>query len=241
MPTLYEFPISHFCEKARWALDYKGIEYQKKTLIPGLHIQTARRLCGGSSVPILVQGDTRIQGSGEILTFLDETFPERPLTPADPELKREALEWEAFADEEIGVHVRRICYQVLLEHPNVVIPFFAHNGPWYGKPLLRLTYRQLVAKMRSFMNISAETAAASQDRLNRALGRIDEQRNGRDYLVGDGFTRADLTVAALLAPLFQPAGYGLDWPQQTPPDFAALTNRYADRLAWPQRLYRQYR
>ncbi len=240
MLNLYQFPISHFCEKARWALDYKRLEHQKTSLLPGAHIAFARKLAGGSSVPILVHDQTVIQGSGAILNHLDRTFPERPLTPEDDELRRAALEWEAFADEEIGVNVRRLCYHVLLEHPDVVIPLFTQGDP-PDAHLLEPNFPSLRTMMREYMNINADTAAASQDRLNRALDRIDEQRNGRDYLVGDGFTRADLTVAALLAPLFQPAGYGLDWPQRTPPDFAALTNRYADRLAWPQRLYRQYR
>ena len=42
-PTLYIFAISHFCEKARWALDYLGIEYQLVHLAPGLHMSAAKK------------------------------------------------------------------------------------------------------------------------------------------------------------------------------------------------------
>ena len=35
--TLYQFPISHYCEKVRWAMDYKKLEYKAKNLLPGLH------------------------------------------------------------------------------------------------------------------------------------------------------------------------------------------------------------
>jgi Glutathione S-transferase, N-terminal domain len=31
MIQLYQFPFSHFCEKARWALDYKSIAYGLST------------------------------------------------------------------------------------------------------------------------------------------------------------------------------------------------------------------
>lgn len=30
---LLEFPHSHYCEKARWALDFKNISYQRVALI----------------------------------------------------------------------------------------------------------------------------------------------------------------------------------------------------------------
>ena len=52
---LYTFNISHFAEKARWALDRTGIRYQERVLLPGPHIPTMRRLRqGATSVPALV-------------------------------------------------------------------------------------------------------------------------------------------------------------------------------------------
>ncbi|VAW80072.1 hypothetical protein MNBD_GAMMA15-1204 [hydrothermal vent metagenome] len=36
--TLYQFPISHYCEKIRWALDYKGLPYTTINPLPGSHI-----------------------------------------------------------------------------------------------------------------------------------------------------------------------------------------------------------
>jgi glutathione S-transferase len=41
---LYTFTISHFAEKARWALDYKGIHYQEKRLVPGSHFPIVKRI-----------------------------------------------------------------------------------------------------------------------------------------------------------------------------------------------------
>jgi glutathione S-transferase len=33
----YQFYFSHYCEKARWALDYRGASYKSRNLIPRLH------------------------------------------------------------------------------------------------------------------------------------------------------------------------------------------------------------
>ena len=37
---LLVFPHSHFCEKARWALDFKGIPFEPVAVMPGLHLLT---------------------------------------------------------------------------------------------------------------------------------------------------------------------------------------------------------
>ena len=56
MIALYQFPVSHYCEKIRRAPD--------------------------TCVPILDHDDRVIQGSDSIITYLDETFAEQSLTPA---------------------------------------------------------------------------------------------------------------------------------------------------------------
>jgi len=43
-PVLHVFAISHYCEKARWALDYLEIDYEFRHLPPGVHISIARKL-----------------------------------------------------------------------------------------------------------------------------------------------------------------------------------------------------
>src|SRR6187397_1382247 len=61
MTTLYQFEFSHFCEKARWALDYKGLAHERRNLLPGLHARVARKLASNSSLPILVDNGAVVQ------------------------------------------------------------------------------------------------------------------------------------------------------------------------------------
>ena len=46
---LITIPFSHYCEKARWALDYCGVPYTEDAHLPGLHIRPTRRAGGGPS------------------------------------------------------------------------------------------------------------------------------------------------------------------------------------------------
>src|SRR5262249_11490909 len=98
-PILYQFALSHYCEKVRWALDYKGIDYRIVNFIPGPHLIQTRRLAPQTSVPILVDNGTVIQDSTEILHYLDRTYPEKSLTPENENLKKDAIELEEYFDE----------------------------------------------------------------------------------------------------------------------------------------------
>src|SRR3982751_1009152 len=55
-PTLITVPLSHFCEKARWALDHAGVAYREEPHAPLLSRFATRRGAGGS-VPVLIHGD----------------------------------------------------------------------------------------------------------------------------------------------------------------------------------------
>ena len=241
MLILYQFPISHYCEKVRWALDFKGIPYRAVNLLPGAHTRTTRRLARRTSVPVLVDAGRTLQGSADIITYLDQAYPAKPLTPESAAERTEAEGWEQFVDEELGVHVRRICYHVLLDHPKIVIPFFTHNGPWYGSLLLRTLFSRLANRMRAFMDINEDTAAESLERLDAALDVLEAALGPRRFLVGERFSRADLAVAALLAPMVRPKGYGLEWPANIPQPLGAIMDARQGRLRWVVDQYDSFR
>ena len=41
-PTLWHIPVSHYNEKVRWALDWKGIEHERRAPPPPLHMHRKR-------------------------------------------------------------------------------------------------------------------------------------------------------------------------------------------------------
>ena len=122
LPTLWHIEISHYSEKARWALAYKGVEHRRRAPLPGAHIPVALFLTRGAhkTFPI-VQLDGRTVGdSTAVIAALEERFPEPPLYPADAEQRRRALELEDFFDEELGPHVRLLGFHELRNDPDAI-------------------------------------------------------------------------------------------------------------------------
>jgi glutathione S-transferase len=75
MNKLMIFPHSHFCEKARRAMDRKNVLYQCVTLLSGVHVWSLRKLAKSSTLPVMVHGGDIIQGSSENTSFVDEHYP----------------------------------------------------------------------------------------------------------------------------------------------------------------------
>ena len=204
MFELYDFTFSHYSEKARWALDFKGVPYASRHLLPGFHMRTTRKLAPRSSVPILKTDDAVIQGSTEIINFLDQTFPDRSLTPQDPQDAKRALEWEKYLDVEIGVTLRLWFYYHTLPDRDRALRFLCADATWLQRSLFALSFTAVRGKMIQFMNINAETASSAAQRFALAFDRLDQALESGPFLVGNRFSRADLSACSLLWPLCRP-------------------------------------
>src|SRR5439155_22366277 len=130
-PVLWHLEISHYNEKARWALDYKGIAHVRRAVTPALQELTARRLRAGRTVPVLEMNGGAIGDSTRIIEEIERRWPEPPLYPSDPEERRRALELEEYFDESCGHDLRRGLFNDNLTEPEKVIriPY----GPYHTR------------------------------------------------------------------------------------------------------------
>lgn len=238
---LYQMPISHYCEKVRWALDFKGLEYKTVNLLPGMHVKKAIKLTGKSSLPILQHGKKIIRNSADIISYLDTAFPEKTLTPQDPDHRTEALQWEKWLDSQVGPDVRRLVYHHILSDKATVMPMFCHQGSWLGGKLLSLKFGKLEKTMRKLMKIDDAQARLSQQRIEQAIDKIAVAKKQKSFLAGGTFSRADLAAAALLAPLRMPAGYPIPWPEKLPAGLADFVDAQAEKLVWLDEHYENFR
>lgn len=243
MIQLYQFQFSHYCEKARWALDYKGIAYTPRNLLPGPHREITKKLASKTCLPILVDDGTVVQDSTEIITFLDESFPDRPLTPEEFDEAHETLEWEEYLDEEIGVTVRLWFYWHVLSDRKRALRFWLGGAPESSCLPFAKGFPQTRSRMMAFMNINAETARQSEERLLGALDRLDDILKDRSFLVGDCFSRADLTACALLSFFVRPGEPNAQAAEFLPEHVLAMRDRHKTRpyFGWVRDMYRDYR
>jgi glutathione S-transferase len=181
MVELYQFYFSHYCEKARWALHYKGMSFTARNLLPGLYTKATSKLAPKTCMPIIVDGEQVVQDSTAIINYLDEKYPHRLLTPRDPSHAKAALKWEEYLDEEIGVTLRLWFYYHTLPNRDRALRFILDGGPWYGRPLFVLIFPKVRDRMMALMNINAVTAKQAEDRLLAALKQLDDALDGRAF------------------------------------------------------------
>ena len=209
---LITMPHSHYSEKARWALDRVTLPYREEPHVPLLHRLATTRNDGGS-VPVLVHGPSRFVDSTDILVHADAVGGGDLLYPRDATLGREVAALEERFDEELGPHTRRWAYAQLLPEPGLLRPVMSRGVPWLEARLLPVIMPWVLSLIRKAFRITPESALRSIERVRGIFREVDERLcDGRRFLVGERFTAADLTFAALAAPVLFPAGCRAAYP-----------------------------
>lgn len=201
MRTLYQFPLSHFCEKARWLLDHKELDYVAHNLIPGVHRAFTRLKTGQNKLPILKDAERWIVGSTDIALHLDEYYPEHRLLPADESLRQHALQMDALANE-MGRHVRRwVLAHALQGSDESVEILIGEKG--YMRQFDKYT-RPLIKKLVSTgYQLKSDKVDASKAELDAMIPKLNAQliENKGGYLLGSRLGLADIAVCSMLAPI----------------------------------------
>jgi len=211
---LITFPISHFCEKARWALDRSGLDYREVGYLPMLQIPAVRRAGGSRQVPVLAFEKGGVADSTRILHWIDTQLDEpRRLFPEEPKLRHEVEELETLFDRKLGPAARRVAYLHLLPETALLKRYLVHGLPGWQKRIFPALLPPLRALIRTGLKVTPENAARDEEKLRLLFDEVARRlSDGRRYLTGDRFTAADLTFAALGAPLVAPDEYGVPLP-----------------------------
>ncbi|MEN8721303.1 MAG: glutathione S-transferase family protein [Alphaproteobacteria bacterium] len=246
-PVLYQFHFSHFNERGRWACDYKGLTVEPRVLIPGLHIPVTRKLTKGASTstPILVVNDDEvIAGSDSILHWLEKQFPEKPLTYEDPALATEVEEVTALFEGLVGAPFRRAYFDYVLKtYPGLLTRMFTLDRGPATKLGMRIAEPAMNLLLRAADNITPETVAEGYANMDTALDEVMVRNADTGYLVGDRFTKADLTAASLLCGTCWPRSLSFTIPDEARTVFEDWSSRWADHpgTAWVRSICDRYR
>lgn len=196
--------LSHYCEKARWGLDRVGLAYQERPHAPLCHRIATRRRDGGT-LPVLVHGSHRFADSTDILVHADAACGGNLLYPRGAALRQDVDALEEQFDNKLGPHTRRWADAQLLPQTKLLRALWAQ-----GVPRLEASAMSLIAPLarrlaRAGYRITPQSAQRSLERVHEVFRQVDERLgSGRRYLAGERFTAADLSFAALAAPVLLP-------------------------------------
>jgi glutathione S-transferase len=242
--VLHQFPYSHYNEKARWALDWKGIAHTRVDYLPGPHAPQIQWLSGQAQVPVLQIGARKIAGSAAIIDALESLHPERPLLPTDPAQRADALALQRHFDDEVGVRIRQALFSVLIHEPDCLCRIFAGKRSAPVRALYRGVFpvtRLVMGRSMTLFDARAidEAFASTQKALDGVASRIGPS----GQLVGDRFSVADLTAAANLALLAHPGHPDMRRPEPMPDTVRELLSSYESHPAmrWTLEQYRLHR
>lgn len=191
--TLVTIAVSHYCEKARWSLDRAGRPYVEKAYSPGAH-RAATALHGGTSTPLLVTKDGVLKESTDIVRWADEGLF---LAGDDAAAVAELV---ADFDARLGPATRALAYIYVTADTET----FARVVTPGGEPTVasRALAMGIVPLMRRALGLNEPGAEANaRATIDAVFADVaDRLADGRRYLVGDTFSAADMTFAALAAP-----------------------------------------
>jgi glutathione S-transferase len=244
---LLTIPISHFCEKGRWALERAGLEYDEERHVQGVHRVVSRRAGGAGTLPVLIADEGVFSESEDILRYADAALePEERLFPEEQPLRGEVIALCRRFDAGLGPDARRLMYAHMLTRRNELLAVNNQGVPAWEDRFLRVGWPLVKRYAARELGIGPTTIRDDDPRVRRELDEVAELlADGRPYLCGERFTAADLTFAALAAAAIIPPGYGTPLPQpgelSGPVDAVVRSFREHPAGAYALELFRTHR
>ncbi|MDP6843801.1 MAG: glutathione S-transferase N-terminal domain-containing protein [Rhodospirillales bacterium] len=199
MLTLYHFWSSTCSRRVRICLAEKQIEWQSR------HVDIAKKmeqlepwyqkLNANGVVPTIDHDGNLVIESNIIIQYLDEAFPGPSLTPEDP-LKRARMR-ELFDRFEQVVHANINVISYNRRH----LPRVQHLSDDERRAMIMKkgdADKRRIMLERLQHGVSEEDEARAEARLANVLDELEAMLDGRDWLLGDDFSLADISIAPFI-------------------------------------------
>jgi glutathione S-transferase len=192
---LYHSAASMCSQKVRLCLAEKGLPWVSHHLVLREFEQLEPAylaLNPEGLVPLLLADGKPIRESAVINEFLEDSFPERPLRPADALGRARMREWTSYIASEPALAVKIPSFHRL------VAPAVA--GKWTPAEIdaiaARMPHRSTAARWRQALTagFTEEEVEASLQRLRVTLDRMEQVLSISQWLAGENYSLADVEM-----------------------------------------------
>jgi glutathione S-transferase len=235
--------FSPWTEKARWALDHHGLEYdfhQYQPLIeePWLRIKTGN-LRDKATVPALLDGPEIARDSLAVAHYADRHRHSRPLFPSGHAAAIES--WNERSERALRAG-RALFFERLLQDRAAQLDNAPAFVPPRLRPLMRPAVHAGVLYLRAKHGADADFTQRARDELEASLSALREALTKSKYVLGE-LSYADLTMAVVLQ-FVRPVAD--DYIALAPANRRCWTEprlaaQFADLIEWRDELYARHR
>lgn len=207
--TLHRFALSHFSEKARVSLVFKGLAHRLVEHRPGPGQWDVYRLSGQRKLPVLEHDGLVIADSTAIAMHLEHAFPAgegyRAMLPDDFAKRRAVLELEDRIDATLGMLAPTVGLDHALRDGAYLEGYARATLGVSGVALAGLRVAGFASRPALWLPRPRATVLAARKALRDMLLELCDRLRDAPYLCGDAPTLADLAAVGLSLPLEFPS------------------------------------
>ena len=235
--------FSPWTEKACWALDWHGVQYEFTQFQPLVDEPWLRFRTGNFStkatVPVMLDGEKVLEDSIAIARHAERLGGGPALWPSGRDADVEG--WNAVSEEALRAG-RALFFTRFVDDPAAQLDQVPPLVPGPLRPLFRPLVRGGVAYLRAKHGADDAVTAGARATLDATLARLSQSLAGGPHLLGE-FSYADVAMAVVLQ-FVRPVDDR--WIRLTPATRRCwteetLASRYGDVIAWRDELYARHR
>src|ERR1700722_7897996 len=209
MLELYSAPQSTCSQKVRLTLTEKHLEFveHKMKLFQNDQLKPEYlKLNPNGVVPTLVHDGAPIIDSSVIMEYLDEAYPEVPLSPADPKQRAQMRAWLRFFEEVQTVAVRFPSYNAAFARHFEKMSDEEFRALAKSKPLRD----KFLGEMDKQKGFSIDKLKQAEESIIKTVKRMEKPLSQSEFLLGKNMTLADFAVLPSLIRM-EDLGYEFLW------------------------------